>query len=198
MATELTFRILLLVLFVGFMAHRGYYTQKYKPNTEATRKKRETQFVARLANLLSLPALLGTGLYLTAPDWMAWASGIFPQWLRWSGVGTALLGFALLQWAHWALDKNWSDQPRLIKEQELITIGPYQWIRHPIYTAFLLILGSTLFLSGNWMIGFFWLASTGLEIVTRIRFEEALLLEHFGERYHIYKQHTGRLLPRFI
>lgn len=198
MSTDLSFRILLLILFVGFVAHRGYYSHKYSPTEDTTLKKRESHWVARLANLLSLPALIATFLYIFVPGWMAWGSWPLPIWLRWGGVGIALMGFALLQWSHWTLDKNWSDQPRLIQKQALVTAGPYRWIRHPIYTAFLLILGSTFFLSANWFMGAFWLAAIGLEIMSRIQFEEALLAEHFGEPYRIYTRQTGRLLPRLF
>src|SRR4029453_15086827 len=112
----------------------------------------------------------------------------------WAGIGSALLGFALLQWAQDTLGKNWSDRPRMIQEQALIMSGPYQFIRHPIYTAFLLILGSTLLISANWLIGFAWLSMTTLEVASRIGFEENLMLEYFGDQYHEYMKRTGRLL----
>jgi protein-S-isoprenylcysteine O-methyltransferase Ste14 len=108
------------------------------------------------------------------------------------------LGFAFLQWAQNTLGKNWSDTPRMIKEQALITSGPYQFIRHPIYTAFLLILGSTLFISSNWLIGLAWIGMTLLELASRIRFEEGLMLEYFGDQYRAYMKRTGRLLPKII
>ena len=83
-----------------------------------------------------------------------------------------------------------------MKEQTLVTSGPYQFIRHPIYTAFLLILGSTLFISANWLIGLCWIGMTVLEIVSRIQFEESLLVEYFGDQYRDYVKKTGRLLPK--
>jgi protein-S-isoprenylcysteine O-methyltransferase Ste14 len=106
-----------------------------------------------------------------------------------------LLGFSLLQWAQQALGRNWSDIPRLMKEQSLTTSGPYRWIRHPIYTAFLLIMGATLLISANWFIGGLWLGATALNILSRIRFEEAAMASRFGEQYLAYMQTTGRLLP---
>ena len=71
-------------------------------------------------------------------------------------------------------------------------------IRHPIYTAFILILGSTLLVSANWLIGLTWIEMTILEIVSRIHFEENLMLEYFGDQYREYMNHTGRLLPKLI
>ncbi len=128
---------------------------------------------------------------------MSWASLPFPFWLRWVGVGAALSGFVLLQQAHQALDRNWSDTPRLVKDQTLVTGGPYRWIRHPIYTAFLLIMSATLFLSANWFIGILWIGTTLLEVMSRVKYEEALMIEAFGEQYRSYIRTTGRLIPRF-
>lgn len=108
----------------------------------------------------------------------------------------ALSGFMLLQWAQNTLGKNWSDTPRMMKAQALVTSGPYQFIRHPIYTAFILILGSTLFISANWLIGLSWAGMAALEIASRIGFEESLMLEYFGDQYRAYMKMTGRLWPR--
>ena len=80
----------------------------------------------------------------------------------------------------------------------LITSGPYRFVRHPIYTAFVLILGSTFLISANWFIGFAWLGMTVLEVASRIGFEESLMLEYFGDQYREYMKKTGRLLPRLI
>ena len=83
-------------------------------------------------------------------------------------------------------------------EQTLITDGPYRIVRHPIYTAFIFILGSTLLISANWLIGLTWIGMTILEIVSRIHFEENLMLEYFGDQYREYMNRTGRLLPKLI
>ena len=137
-------------------------------------------------------------VYAINPAWLAWAALPLPIWLRWTGVGLTLLGFALLQWAQNTLGKNWSDTPRMIQEQALVTSGPYRLIRHPIYTAFVFILGSTLLISANWLIGLAWLGMTILELASRIQFEEGLMLEYFGDQYREYMKRTGRLLPKLI
>lgn len=196
METETIFRIILPVLLVAFMAHRGYYTRKHAESAQDTVKKREEGLVSQLAGLLGMTGFAAMALYVINPGWLAWSSLALPSWLRWSGIGLALLGFALLQWAQNTIGKNWSDTPRLMKEQALVTDGPYRWVRHPIYTAFLLILGATFFISANWLIGLSWLGMAILEIISRIRFEEALMLEYFGEQYREYMKHTGRFLPK--
>lgn len=192
---ETIFRILLPALMIAFAAHRGYYVRKHG-DEQNTVKKREEGLISKIAGILGLIGFFSVIAYLIQPDWLAWANLLLPASLRWTGVGTALLGFALLQWSQNTLGKNWSDIPRMIKEQSLITSGPYQFIRHPIYTAFLLILGSTLLISANWFIGLAWIGMTVLEVASRIGFEENLMLEYFGDQYRTYMKQTGRLLPR--
>jgi len=198
METETIFRILLPVLIIGFAAHRGYYVKYHSKPEDATVKKREEGAVSKIAGLLGMLGFLSMIAYAINPNWLAFASLSFPLWLRWLGVGIALVGSALLQWAQVTLGKSWSDTPRMMKEQTLITSGPYRTIRHPIYTAFILILGSTLFISSNWLIGLCWIGMTVLEVASRIGFEESLMLEFFGEQYREYTKKTGRLLPRLI
>jgi protein-S-isoprenylcysteine O-methyltransferase Ste14 len=191
---EAPFRLLLPALIIAFAAHRGYYVRK-QGKEENTLKKREEGLASKIAGVFGLIGFGAVVAYILKPDWLLWASLLFPLWLRWAGVGIALFGFALLQWSQNTLGQNWSDTPRMMKEQSLITSGPYQFIRHPIYTAFLLILGSTLFISANWFIGLAWIAMTILEVASRIGFEESLMLEYFGDQYRAYMKKTGKLLP---
>jgi protein-S-isoprenylcysteine O-methyltransferase Ste14 len=195
---ETIFRVLLPLLIITFALHRGYYVRNHSKPEEATLKKREEGLVSKLAGLLGMIGFVSVILYAVNPNWLAFANLSFPTWLRWAGVGMVLVGFALLQWAQVTLGKSWSDQPRMMKEQTLITSGPYRTIRHPIYTAFLLILGSTLLISSNWLIGLCWAGMTALEVASRIGFEESLMLEYFGEQYRQYMKRTGQLLPKVL
>ena len=198
MQTENIFRIILPILIVAFIAHRGYYTKRSARPEKDTLKKREEGLITKFAEGLSLIGFVAMLIYVLKPDWLAWASLSFPLWLRWIGVGIALTGFALLQWAQITLGRSWSDTPRMMKEQALITSGPYQFIRHPIYTAFILILGSTFFISANWLLGLTWAGMTILDIASRIGFEESLMVEYFGDQYREYMKKTGRLLPKVL
>jgi protein-S-isoprenylcysteine O-methyltransferase Ste14 len=197
MGTETIFRIIVPVIIIGFAVHRGYYVRKHGEEKNSL-KKREEGWASKIAGILGMIGFVAILIYAVNPAWLAWASLPLPLWLRWLGVGVAALGFSLLQWAQNTLGKNWSDTPRMIREQSLITSGPYRLIRHPIYTAFLGILGSTLLISANWLIGLAWLGMTVLEVASRIRFEETLMLEYFGDQYRLYMKKTGRLLPRII
>lgn len=198
METETIFRILLPVLILTFVFHRGYYANKHKETTESTVKKRTEGLASNIAGLIGFVGLVSTLAYIIQPTWTSWASLPFPLWLRWSGLGFALAGFALLQWSQNTLGQNWSDNPRMIKGQGLVTNGPYRFIRHPIYAAVYLILGSTFLLSANWLIGLAWIGMNALEVTSRIHFEESLMLEFFGDQYQEYMKKTGRLFPKVL
>ncbi len=193
---DLIFRAILALLIIGFVAHRGIYTRKVQHAPEAVLDQPGLGRASRLAGLLALPALAATVVYVLAPTWLSWSALPLPIWIRWLGVGVALGGFALLQWAQQSLGMNWSDAPRVVAGQSLVASGPYRWIRHPIYAAFLLILGSPLLISASWLVGALWIGMTGLDVAARISTEEALMLGRFGEQFRDYRLKTGRLLPR--
>ena len=116
MQTENIFRIILPILIVAFIAHRGYYTKRAARPDKDTLKKREEGLVTKFAEGLSLVGFAAMLIYVLKPDWLEWASLSFPLWLRWMGVGIALAGFGLLQWAQITLGRSWSDTPRMMKE----------------------------------------------------------------------------------
>jgi protein-S-isoprenylcysteine O-methyltransferase Ste14 len=92
------------------------------------------------------------------------------------------------------LGKQWSYEARVIERHELVTSGPYAWVRHPIYTA---MLGKLL--ASNFAFGALWglLLAGGLFFVgtlIRIRAEEKLMREAFGAAYADY----ARRVPAFV
>jgi len=179
-----------------FVAHRGFYNRRVRHAAEEIVEQPHAGPTNRVASLLALPALLSAAVYGLRPAWLSWSAFSLPAWLRSLGLGSALAGFGLLHWSQQTLGQNWSDTPRLVEGQEVVSGGPYRWIRHPIYAAFLLILGSLLPISANWFIGGLWIGMTSLDVSARIRTEEAMLAGQFGEQYEAYARTTGRLLPR--
>jgi protein-S-isoprenylcysteine O-methyltransferase Ste14 len=188
---------MLLALLVGFVAHRAFYSRKFPPKESDTLVKMPDSPSSNLANIISTVALLSSLVFILFPTLVVWASAPFPIWLRWVGLLVALVGFGLLEWSHRALSANWSDHPRLTDSQVLVQTGPYKRVRHPIYSAFLLILGSTLLITANWLVGLAWLSSVVIDIYARIKFEESIMQKRFGPEYQAYSQRTGKLFPRF-
>lgn len=90
---------------------------------------------------------------------------------------------------------NLSVMPEPVKEGELITSGPYKFIRHPMYTAVLLGCAGMLVLNFSTMTAVLW-AALCVVLTLKIQREEALLQMAYP-RYNEYRTHTGALLPKF-
>lgn len=80
------------------------------------------------------------------------------------------------------------------QEHALITSGPYSKVRHPIYTGLLLAFAGNVLIVGDWR-GLLALALLFVAFWMKLRKEEQLMLDVFGEDYRAYMNHTGTLLP---
>ncbi len=109
-------------------------------------------------------------------------------------VTLAILGACLAIYSRVLLGRNWSATVQLKESHELITGGPYRWIRHPIYTGFLLLFLGHALLIGEWR-GLLAVAIVFASFWRKLRREESWLVEHFGESYRAYQSCTKALLP---
>jgi protein-S-isoprenylcysteine O-methyltransferase Ste14 len=108
------------------------------------------------------------------------------------GIGSVWMILAAMH----TLGKHWSVAARLVEGHTLVTDGPYRVVRHPIYAAnFGLLLATGLAFSrlGPLLLASFafWIGS-----VIRVRGEERLLREAFGEEYEAYARRVPALFPR--
>ena len=117
-----------------------------------------------------------------------------PAWLRWAGVGFGIISLGLFAWTHVTLGRFWSTCLQLRPDHRLVTAGPYARIRHPMYSAILGWMMSLGLVAANWM-PFVFAAMTALNFTLRIRPEEKMMLQQFGDEYRKYMKRTGRLLP---
>lgn len=189
------FRFLAALVFFGYYAHRFYYAGKVRhASGSVARQPREA---AGPILLLFFSAVV-IAAYALAPRPFGWAALPLPGALRWAGLALGVAALALLQWAQWALGRNWSLRVQLLEAHELVVGGPYHWVRHPMYTAGLLASTSVLLLSANWLVGGSWLAMHAWQFAVRIPLEEDLMAQQFGDVYRQYMRTTGRLLPRLV
>ncbi len=108
------------------------------------------------------------------------------------GFLLCLCGFAFAIWARLHLGRNWGQPMTLKQGHELVTTGPYRFVRHPIYTGILLaMLGSTI-VTPFWVVAFVCL--TGY-FVYSARTEERIMTGQFPGQYPEYKKRTKMLVP---
>jgi protein-S-isoprenylcysteine O-methyltransferase Ste14 len=110
-------------------------------------------------------------------------------WLAASGLGVIAGLYTLL---HNRLG-NFGVYPEPLGHAQLITSGPYQWVRHPMYLAVLLFMLGIAMYNGHW-INQLSLITLTLAIIGKMNREEAYLREHFDE-YGDYCSGSRRLLP---
>jgi len=109
------------------------------------------------------------------------------------GVILCGAGIAFAIWARVYLGKNWG-MPMSIKENpELVTSGPYTYVRHPIYTGMLFAMLGSVFASGlEWLVPLALFAAYFLRSAEK---EEELMAKQFPDQYPAYKHKTKMLVP---
>ncbi|HLE13974.1 MAG TPA: isoprenylcysteine carboxylmethyltransferase family protein [Anaerolineales bacterium] len=193
---EVFFRMFAGVLFFSALAISIYFRSGAErasgEQLDRSEEGKALRITLRLGGLLLWLTLIA---YLINPVWMGWASYASPVWLRWLGMLTAGTGLALTFWMFRSLGKNITDTVVTRREHQLVTHGPYRWIRHPLYTF------GTLFYLGLGLIAASWLimlmACLAFFLLSlRTPKEEAQLLARFGDEYADYTESTGRYLPK--
>ena len=104
------------------------------------------------------------------------------------------LGLLIALCARFALGTNWSGRVTIKQDHALITSGPYAWVRHPIYTGILLMIGGSALAIATLMafIGFMvFLAG----VIIKLRQEEGLMMRRFPGSYPDYRRRVKRLVP---
>jgi protein-S-isoprenylcysteine O-methyltransferase Ste14 len=167
--------------------------------TNVKRTEQRESLSSRAAHFI--PMVLAAGLVLAPSGWHA--DFLFMRFVRLSpvveviGCVLVLLGLLFAIWARAHLGRNWSGRVSLKESHELIQTGPYELVRHPIYTVLLLALFGTALVAGEWR----GLLATALMLVSygrKLRLEERLMLQTFGEQYQRYRERTAALIPFVI
>jgi len=113
--------------------------------------------------------------------------------LGWTGAVLTVIGIGFAVWARVALGRNWSPRPAVKEHHELVTSGPYEYVRHPIYSGIILsALGTAL--TGTVFGAIVFVLAITL-FLARIRKEEQIMLELFPNEYPGYQARTKRLVP---
>ena len=111
-----------------------------------------------------------------------------------AGLGLFLMGVYVRVVAMRTLGKYFSPELRTLQDHRLVKHGIYRYIRHPAY------LGTSLFSIGIPLIfsslyGFLLMLALSLSYLYRIRIEESVLLEEFGDEYRKYMKKTKKIFP---
>lgn len=167
------------------------------------KRKREKMSARRVTNQeKTLLGLLWLGMFLVpiiyaASSWLDFANYSLPAWAGWLGM-LILAGAVFVFWrGHMDLGLNWSPSLEIREKHELVTRGIYGAIRHPMYASQALWVIAQPLLLQNWIAGFLNLLVFIPFYFLRVRAEEQMMLERFGDQYRTYMEETGAVLPKF-
>jgi protein-S-isoprenylcysteine O-methyltransferase Ste14 len=122
---------------------------------------------------------------------------LFPAnpWITALGVALTAVGLGFAAWARAYIGTNWSGAVTVKVGHQLITTGPYRWVRHPIYSGMILaMLGTALERQQVRGIVAVVLLYAGFKIKSKI--EEHAMTNTFGAEYDDYSRTTGAIVPK--
>jgi len=152
-------------------------------------KKADWEFIIP-ASLIFFPALLVTLWDFTKVQEMTYRLGL----VNVVGLGLGLTGVSIRRVAEGTLRKYHSYVLRTTKKHGLIKQGICKHIRYPAYLGMLLYcMGIPMFFSS--LYGFFLMLGFIPFILYRIKIEENILLEKFGDEYRQYMKETKKIIP---
>jgi protein-S-isoprenylcysteine O-methyltransferase Ste14 len=192
---DIIFRIVILVVLFLTFGISASYRKRAREEGDVIKRREEgiAVMVIRLFFGLSFLAVLLLNIFY--PRLLSWDKFELPIYLRFLGAAIAIVCVPLIWWVFKNIGKNVSETVLIKEDHELVTSGPYKWVRHPLYGTALLLLFSISITFGDWILLVGSLVGLIAFRLLVIPTEEKLLLEAFGEEFEYYQSRTGALFP---
>jgi protein-S-isoprenylcysteine O-methyltransferase Ste14 len=114
------------------------------------------------------------------------------------GITLILLGSLLRRYCWRTLGQYFTGDVRARADQPVIRTGPYRLIRHPSYTAAMMMFIGIGFALGSWVSLILITISSIVAYGYRVRVEERALLSAIGEPYGTYMKECKRFIPYVV
>jgi protein-S-isoprenylcysteine O-methyltransferase Ste14 len=185
-------RVLFPALWLGWALCWWALSRNVKPTL------RTESFGSRLLHILPL-VLAGLLLWLPELPVRALDARFMPDaaWVFWAGAVLALVGLGFTVWARLHLGRNWSGIVTVKQGHELVTSGPYAFVRHPIYSGLLLAFAGSALARGEWR-GIVAVALVLASLWRKLRMEERWMREQFADAYVHYARRVAALVPHLL
>jgi protein-S-isoprenylcysteine O-methyltransferase Ste14 len=164
-----------------------YYDQQGSQGSSA-RSWRYTLLMLTFWLLLVVQPVLLPEVGVSTTAWWGLAAQVV-------GMASVACGLVLHWWARSHLQHFYVEDVQFQEGQYLVNTGPYERVRHPVFTSFFLI-ATGLLLINPALTTLAMVLYVSVDFSSAARQEEALLLEELPE-YAGYMQRTGRFLPKW-
>lgn len=136
--------------------------------------------------ILSLGLMKSDAIYGTT-----WAGSL----LRLMGIALGFFGLYMFHQAHVHLAENWMPTVSKLQDQKLVTTGPYQILRHPMYTGVALATIGYFILFGASFWAWPQLLSMLVLVSYRVPTEDKMMANMFKERHSEWTKKTYKMIP---
>ena len=124
---------------------------------------------------------------------LLWPGGL--DWPFVAGIVLIIAGIGLRAWSIASLGRFFQYQITVQSGHQVVTTGPYRYVRHPSYTGIALVLaGIALACDDVWALLVVAVLG-GLGLYVRIRTEERQLTKALGDEYEHFAAGRKRLVP---
>ncbi len=181
--SECVLRIVLLVAVVVQSGVSLFLIRHSRAAASVFRPREEGVAFSVLLGVFYLAYCGGIVTFQVEPGWIEWGAVVhLPTSWRWIGVAPLVAGVVMTIWGFRTLGRHFAFSVSPQEGSDLVRSGPYRWVRHPLYTAFLVeAVGSSLVMA-SWFVGLMAVLAWGL-LAWRTRIEEEKLIERFGDAY---------------
>jgi protein-S-isoprenylcysteine O-methyltransferase Ste14 len=195
---DIFFRLIIAAVFGLTFAISARYRSTAREDGDVIARQEEGTLVLVLRMLLALPVLVSLLLYVVYPSWLTWSRVPLPIWIRVIACLFAVSCIPLIRWVFQNIGRNISETVLTKQDHQLVTSGPYHWVRHPLYASTLLMLGSFSLIAENGILFAYWALAVIIFRILVIPVEEQKLVEAFGDEYRDFQKRTGALLPKIF
>ncbi len=168
-----------------------------KRSSDIKTKIKKNILLERILVFLNYISMMFLPVFVVFSSRLDFASMGLPFFIRWIGLIAYGLNLVFFVWCHRSLGKNWTNTLEIKEKHELVQNGPYKNIRHPMYTHFWLLIISQGLILNNWIVMIYGVFAWGILYFLRVKNEEEMMIEEFGDEYRGYMDKTGRLFPKF-
>jgi protein-S-isoprenylcysteine O-methyltransferase Ste14 len=125
------------------------------------------------------------GLHIPGEGWVTFGAAVAMLWA----------GFLCGELAARELGRFYRPVVAIQEGHQVVTSGPYRFVRHPLYAGAIVALAGAGLAFGNWASLALCLLAPAAAYVPRIRIEERALERELGEPYRAYAASKPRLFP---